>query len=616
MTSSPPDLPSVSSSLLHHAEELRDIATRLGLPRLGGQIVAETTRRLTDSRLRVLVLGEIKQGKSTLLNALLGEALLPTGVTPTTGAVVQIVRGDVLERRLDGPAGSEILPPARFAELARGKAPFDGALVVTTPNPLLPAGLELIDTPGINDIQRLRTLISRGELPRGDALVLVLDATQVLKRTELAFLRDALIAVGGLGDSGATLLLALNRIDLIPEPERPAVLSHIQGQLASLIPGPLEIFQTDARTAAKEPARDSFGVREVVRLRERLAALAAQSRELSPPRARTYLLRSADLLAHHAATLARALRIEHAAVKAELAAVQKAFIEQRLDVEQQRATIAARRDEIAARTREHLENFRVELEAAILAQLERPDLRTTAELIPTAAQDALMHFVYTEAERLRLALEGLTRDVLQTCGEQAQRRLAATMLSLGLRGPTIQIRPPSVFIEAGTLAVGIAGTAVMYFGNIVAGLLMTVAAPLATMVLRERSVRQVREAARESVPRALAASFVDLEAALVRAVDDHIATLEEILVLAHGQLGDQLQSLLQRVIDLDERAALPPGSAPADPAPLKASEASASPVPAVSEARKTAAAELRELEPRLAELRARIAAVPIAPEHA
>lgn len=611
MTSSPPD--SVSSALLQHADELRRAAEQLGLPRLGAQVAQETARRLTESRLRVLVLGEIKQGKSTLINALLGEPLLPTGVTPTTGAVVQLVRGDVLERRLERPSGAEVLPPERFAELAKGKSALEGSLVVTTTSEQLPPELELIDTPGINDILRLRTLISRGELPRGDALLLVLDATQVLKRTELAFLRDALIAVGGLGDSGATLLLALNRIDLIPEAEREAVLSHIQAQLASLIPGPLEIFQTDARGAMKDPSRDTLGVREVLRLRERLQQLAGQTRTLSPPRARTYLLRTADLLAHHAATLARALRLEHAAVRDELAAVQKAFVEQRLDVEQQRATIAAQREEIVARTREHLGNFRAELEDAILKQLERPDLRVTAELLPSAAQDALMHFVYTEAERLRLALEGLTRDVLQTCGEQAQRRLAATMLSLGLRGPVVHIRPPSVFVEAGTLAVGVAGTAVMYFGNVVTGLVMTVAAPLATMFLRERSVREVRQGARESVPPALAATFGDLETALVRAVDEHVSTLEEILVLAHGQLGDQLQSLLQRVIDLDERAALPPG----EPQPAAANEgAPAQPVSPVSEARKTAAAELRALEPRLAELRAQIAAVPIAPEHA
>lgn len=603
---------STATSLTRLAGALQQTASQLGLPRLGAQIVDETARRTGQSRLRVLVLGEIKQGKSTLLNALLGEPLLPTGVTPTTGAVVQIVRGEATERVLVSPAGArEVLAPERFAELARGKQPFDGHLVVTTPSPHLPPALELLDTPGINDVERLRSLVARGELPRGDALVVVLDATQVLKRTELAFLRDALIAVGGLEGSGATLLLAVNRFDLVPEADREAVLKHITSGLSAMLPGELEIFTTDARTAMKTPGADSLGVREVARLRARLHELAGRTGELAPARARTYLLRSADLLSHHAATLARALRLEHAAVEAELAAVQKAFVDQRLDVEQLRATIAGARGEIAERTREHLASFRGELQAAILGQLDRADLRATADILPSAAQDALMHFVFSEAERLRLALEKLTRDVLQTCGEQAQRRLAAAMLTLGLRGPVVHLRPPSVLVEAGTLVVGVAGTAVMYFGNVVAGLMMTVAAPLATMVLRERSVRELRASARESVPRALAATFSELEVALLRAIDDHIATLDEILVLAHTQLGEQLQSLLQRVLELDAKAAaLPEAAAP--PSSASSSSSPTAPVPAASnEARKTAAAELRALEPRLAELRAEIAALSV-----
>jgi predicted GTPase len=587
------------SALLHHAGALQQAATQLGLPRLGEQIVHETARRVENARLRVLVLGEIKQGKSTLINALLGQSLLPTGVTPTTGAVVQLVRGDKLERRLEGPAGGESLPPERFAELARGKQPFDGTLLVTTPSEHLPPTLELLDTPGINDVQKFRSLVSRGELPKGDVLLLVLDATQVLRRTELAFLRDALVAVGGLGDSGAILLLAINRIDLVPEAEREAVLSHIRDQLKSWLPGDLEIFTTDARAATKDPKSEALGVREVARLRDRLRELSERTRTISPSRARSYLLRSADLLSHHAATMARALRLEHAAVQAELEAVQKAFIEQRIDIDQLRATIAGQRTEIVERTREHLQIFKGELQSALLAQLDRADLRTTADLLPPAAQDALMHFVYTESERLRLALEKLTRDVLQTCGEQAQRRLAAAMLTLGLRGPVIHMRPPSVFVEAGTLAVGVAGTAVMYFGNIAAGLMMTVAAPLATMVLRERSVRELRQSARESIPKALDDCFASLQTALLRAVDDHIAALDEILVLAHAQLGEQLQSLLQRVLELDGK-----------PEPSSSGDATL-PVPSNSEARKTALADLRALEPRISQMRAEIAALPV-----
>ena len=82
------------AKLLGHAHTLAAIATELGLPELARTIEADTRRRLDDHRVRAVVLGEIKQGKSTLINAILGEDALPTGVTPTTGAVATVRVGE------------------------------------------------------------------------------------------------------------------------------------------------------------------------------------------------------------------------------------------------------------------------------------------------------------------------------------------------------------------------------------------------------------------------------------------------------------------------------------------------------------------------------------------
>jgi hypothetical protein len=601
------------TTLLHDcATELADIAGQLGLTRLGETILSETTRRLDHAQIRVLVLGEIKQGKSTLINANLGQLLLPSGVTPTTGAVVQIVHGDQLGRFLVAPDGTrKPLETEHFLKLARGKEEFVGTLLATTPSQYLPPGVELIDTPGINDLQKIRSMIARGELPRGDALVLVLDATQILKLTEVAFLRDALIALGGTEGTGATLLLAVNRIDLIPEAERPALIDHIHRELTAVLPGAVELFQTDARGASKQPSSTSLGVREVVRLRERLATLAGQSKTVLPTRTRASLQRYADLLIHHAAVEARALRLAAAALQTELDAVRKALVEQRLDLDAIDTTIASGRAQIAQESQARLIQFRNELQAAILAQLDRNDLRSTADVLPGAIHDAVLHFTYHEVERLRLALDQLTRDAIHTCGEQAQRRLAETLLNLGFRGPAVHLKPTSVGIEAGTLAVGVVGTAIMYFGNIVAGLVVTFAAPLATMFLRERSIRELRDDARKTVPHALSASFSQLEAALLRAVDNHVAGLKEYLVLAHNNLGTQLQTLLERALSLAEStpAALPPApeNLTQKPAPPPAPAAPAAEPP---DPRRTALTDLRALEHRLEQLRTRLAQSP------
>lgn len=55
--------------------------------------ITELSRRLAENRFRVLVVGEAKRGKSTLINALLGRQLLPVGVVPVTAVDTTVTQG-------------------------------------------------------------------------------------------------------------------------------------------------------------------------------------------------------------------------------------------------------------------------------------------------------------------------------------------------------------------------------------------------------------------------------------------------------------------------------------------------------------------------------------------
>lgn len=57
------------------------------------QALAGLRTRLDAARLRVLVAGEAKRGKSTLVNALLGRPVLPAGVTPLTALPTTVRSG-------------------------------------------------------------------------------------------------------------------------------------------------------------------------------------------------------------------------------------------------------------------------------------------------------------------------------------------------------------------------------------------------------------------------------------------------------------------------------------------------------------------------------------------
>lgn len=549
-----PETPETTAEpLLEIADQLSNVAQALGVGGLGDTIKSDARRRLHDNRVRAVVLGEIKQGKSTLINAVLQRPALPTGVTPTTGAITTVRVGSQPGMWLvSAPGERESLDDVRFKALATGKETADDAatLELVIEDGALPESLELIDTPGMNDMARVRGAISRGELPRADVLVLVLDATQLLNRSEMAFLRDAVAAVGGLDDSGARLCLVINRIDLVEEADRPKLVEYLNKEISSVANGDdcdaVEIFQTNARGALANPEDASFGVTEVARLRRYLLNAGNTSDEVLPARARASLLRHTALLSHNAAIASRAVTLEREILRREIRTIERDLVDNDSDLVLVRHRIAEDRRTLVEGTRERVAEFRSSIEASTLEQVRTATLREVSTLLPGALHDAYLAFAHRESQTVREALDELTRAAIRTHGEQARRRLFHATMRLGFRGPTIYVDPPSMALEAGLVAIGVAGTVVMYFGSLYAGLAMTIAGPLTTVFLREKSLRNARERAKRELPDALDLATEALTDNIELVIDKHVAALDEHLVLANVALGKQLLAVLER----------------------------------------------------------------------
>ena len=69
---------------------LGDVASSLGTKSLRDRVDRELVRKLTEDRFHLVVVGEFNHGKTTFVNALLGENALPVGVTPTTATIHHI----------------------------------------------------------------------------------------------------------------------------------------------------------------------------------------------------------------------------------------------------------------------------------------------------------------------------------------------------------------------------------------------------------------------------------------------------------------------------------------------------------------------------------------------
>jgi GTP-binding protein EngB required for normal cell division len=152
----------------------------------------------------VVVCGEVKRGKSTFINALIGRAIVPTGVRETTSQVFRIAHAEqesfalVFEDGCREPISAEGLAAygSQTAAELDGLPLFRGRVLrwieVNTPTAFLPDGVHLVDTPGLGALYASHSDITNRYILRADAVIFVLDSDQPITHSEKRFLEKAL----------------------------------------------------------------------------------------------------------------------------------------------------------------------------------------------------------------------------------------------------------------------------------------------------------------------------------------------------------------------------------------------------------------------------------------
>jgi GTP-binding protein EngB required for normal cell division len=197
--------------------------------------ISALIERLNQGRFHLAVLGQFKRGKSTFLNALLGEAVLPASVVPLT-AIPSFIRyrehrGVRIFFHDDRPP--EDIPAADCSELNMilkkyvteegnpenrfGVARAD----VYHPSPVLKKELVLIDTPGIGSIYKHNTEATLNFLPQCDAALFLISADPPITDVEVEFLKVVRGKVG-------KLFFILNKIDYLSDTDVPEAVNFFR----------------------------------------------------------------------------------------------------------------------------------------------------------------------------------------------------------------------------------------------------------------------------------------------------------------------------------------------------------------------------------------------------
>ncbi len=256
-------LPSQSTTAIHVPENLEEIlkTERRHFENMDSryshhaQRLDELITRLSQGRFHLAVLGQVKRGKSTLLNALLGEDLLPSSVVPLTAIPTFIQYGEQrsLRVRYNDNRPDTVLKGEPTKWLNKQLMGFvteeanpknaKGVLQVEISYPAaILRDVVLIDTPGIGSTYRHNTEATMNFLPQCDAVLFLVSADPPITEVEVAFLKEITSRV-------TKVFFVLNKVDYLTESEREMALGFYRDVLtcnAGIDPSTL-IFATSAR---------------------------------------------------------------------------------------------------------------------------------------------------------------------------------------------------------------------------------------------------------------------------------------------------------------------------------------------------------------------------------
>jgi GTP-binding protein EngB required for normal cell division len=253
------------------------------LPGLGiveeAKLLTARAREHRQGLFSIIVVGEFKNGKSTLLNAMLGGRILPAKAAPATAVITVLVAGSRPEVALyEGGAEPRLLSHDEFMREFQ-LTPADQESIqeqgsvdrfarveyaeIETRNRLCALGVKLIDSPGLGE-HVTRTRVATSFLKRSQAVILVLNGTRILTEDETQFI-ESVLGAGPLPH----VFFVVNRMDQVDKSSAVEIKHWVRTRLDAHFRTPdgqfdsamfdRRVFFVRARTALEARAEDIDG---------------------------------------------------------------------------------------------------------------------------------------------------------------------------------------------------------------------------------------------------------------------------------------------------------------------------------------------------------------------
>jgi predicted GTPase len=194
------DYQKIVISLSNDLKQLQDFSRKLNL-HSSIELIEQVLAKLSTNSFTVAVVGEFKRGKSTFINALLGEEILPADILPCSATVNRITYGTIPRVKIlyqDG--GEQIIEVGMLNDYVTKLTPEAEAIAATIKEAIVyypvhfcQNNVDIIDTPGLNDEEKM-TEVTLSLLPSVDVAIMVMMVQSPFSDYEREFLETNLLS--------------------------------------------------------------------------------------------------------------------------------------------------------------------------------------------------------------------------------------------------------------------------------------------------------------------------------------------------------------------------------------------------------------------------------------
>lgn len=528
----------------------------------------------------IVVLGEFKRGKSTFVNALIGEKLLPADVLPTT-ATINALMWDIERKTYVVKNNGEVETGATSLQFLNNFVAGDTKSVdnikylkIGHPAEILKNDVVIVDTPGVSDINEQRVQVTYDFIPKANAVIFLLDATSPLKRSEKEFIDEHLIKLGI-----DRILFIANKFDDVDEDEEEAVLEDLERRLIAAF------RQNDKKLTLKDiavlPMSSIWALKGIENNNEKLieqSGLKAVKAKINniiatgsvaEEKIKRYKFRLNDILSSIQRDIDNQISLQQtniADLKIMLSNMDKMVSEQEKRKTIIREYIETEQQNILAMTKKSLVHFHAKLKEEIDDSIERykgSDFKNYIEKsITLLIKKNMERWVSTYFAAIDQLLERLEREVSKGLAIYFKRRVTLNnspggeLITVNKAGYLINVEAEDVSTattHAGLISAGAAGIIMLIGGSILTPLISMAAFPLLQKKFLEEKLKNAKLSIKPELNQQLIKCMYNLSLEVVGNINDRVESIKQSSEQTYNSLFKNIKEQVQAEINRKEK---------------------------------------------------------------